>query len=215
MSRRIALPYLDPEILRPKTPPRPGEIPKQRAPKGPCIIHSKDYQVIDGDTIWVMGPPDDTGKRPMAFSIRFRTLDAAPKVRNTKIEKFFRTMGAPSAYTSGDAATRFLKEAAAGRPILYVPSPIDNNLNIRRDKHNRVLADVYISGTKGQDFEIANAKSVSHMMVERGYGAMNMKEKPAERRAEDALGMLLGHVTVDTTTTPPPKSIFEDDEPRA
>lgn len=178
------LPYLRPQQMDPV---------RKLVPNSPRILRPKDYVVIDGDTIWALAPPDENGKRPSGFEIRLRAVSLPEKVMNTRIERAFRALGAPSRFTSGDKATQFLKTETKGkgkadhRCLLIIPSVDPIRGTVRKDRFNRLLADVYISGSPGDTFELANAKSVDHIMIENGYAAMNPSEKPAPHRAIDAL----------------------------
>lgn len=176
----MRLPYLRSSSLDPTT---------QIAPLEPCVVRPYDYRVIDGDTIWVMAPPNPSndGKRDPGFSIRFRSVSAPEKSRKSAIETFFKKIGAESDYKLGDEATDFLRNKAKGRLLLIVPSVDQQDGSLRRDKYNRVLADVYLSGDTGKVFDVANAICVPDMMLEKGYASTNPGEEPARSRAKEAI----------------------------
>lgn len=177
------LPYMDAKLIRPG--PMNKDTPLHKGI--PMIIRPDDFATVDGDTISSLTSPNEEGKRSMGFSVRFRTINAAEKVRNTKIEQAYTAMGAPSGITRGDLAKDFLKRKMKDHAVMIIPAINPDTGDALRDKRGRIIGDVFISGTPGDSFDIANAVSVADMMIENGYATSNPREKRAESSAYNAL----------------------------
>lgn len=188
----MRIPYLRPEHMDPEN---------QLVPNTPRILRPMDYCVIDGDTIWALGERGEDGKRPCGFSIRLRTISLPERTRDTQIDKAMRKLGIDTDITTGDLAKMWLKTKLRGqkyseaRSILVIPSRDPITGGIRKDKYNRLIGDVYVSGKPGNAFEIANAESVEEIMIKQGHATLNTSEVRAEMNALRAVRNFSGLAT--------------------
>lgn len=179
----ISLPYMKAHKVRPGI--VNPEIPLIRGI--PMIIKPTDFAVVDGDTITSLTAPDENGTRQMGFSVRARSFDSPEKIKNTRSERAFAMMGAPSTPGRGDFARDFLKKRVAGRAVLIVPVIDSDTGEAKTEDHGRVLGDIYISGTPGDKFDIANAICLEDLMAKYNYATVNLQESRQPKRAYDAL----------------------------
>lgn len=145
--------------------------------QSPFFLAPDEYGVIDGDTLWVDTRLEDGGE--LKFKIRLSAIDTPEMPVARMTDDFLASMGIDVHEANpGMMATRMLREAMAGMPILVSPAPQQGR---PLDRHGRLLADVYFSGpsplpeqlspdTKG--FDTDGYQNVSRYMFARGLAQL-------------------------------------------
>ena len=165
-----APPYLRTDKLEPGTTLRP---------RTAFFLRPSDYKVVDGDTISILSPPGENGKREEIFSVRFPNINAPEKVYKREDDAILSQMGYKlNSGHPGTRATEEAKKALAGRALFIEPVTDRDGLNT--DRHGRLIGGVTVSGSVGRDFDCANAFDIERHMVRSGNAnLMRGKELPS------------------------------------
>lgn len=165
-------PYLPVSRLAPGMIQRPAE---------PFFLRPRDYRVVDGDTFMVLAPPAEPGaRREEAFRIRLYSVDTPEKPLRRGSEESLRCAGIdPHADSPGRQASLLVKALCKGR-ALYI-EPETNRNGQFTDRYGRLLANVCLSGSPGQDFDTEGAYTLGPALMRRGYASpMKGKEVPPD-----------------------------------
>lgn len=148
--------YLHPDFISPASKALPLE---------PFIVRPADFYVIDGDTIAVNATKtDDQGKRLRSFSIRLRSVEAPERSKKKEdvSDIILGKMGRRQrSYDPGSFSHSTASILLKGRCILVVPGK-----DRQRDDHDRLLGDVYVSGSGGKKFNVTDAFSLERVLLE-------------------------------------------------
>lgn len=164
-----APPYLKTDRLEPGTTLRP---------RTSFFLRPSDYRVTDGDTIAVLAPPGEDGRREQIFAIRVPNINAPEKVYKREDDEFLDKHG----YTlnsghPGTRATEAAKKCLAGR-ALYI-EPVTDKDGLNTDRHGRLIGGLTVSGSPGRSFDCTNAFDFERHMVTEGHAnLMRGKELP-------------------------------------
>ena len=133
------------------------------------------YYPHDGDSIHINGAPGKDGNPGMAYGIRVASVMAAEKpVLGVADKVMLRHQMTPRAGDPGLAAKKAIKGLCEKRAIMVVPKGLD--------RFGRLLANIYISGAPGKDFEPRGALSLEHEMTRRKLSNWNPNsEVPSPR----------------------------------
>lgn len=128
----------------------------------PFLLSDRDYRVVDGDTIAILGPESE-GRRSTIMRLRFRSIAAPEKRKNTSTHEdildraFGDDIPSPSSWHPGDRSRDVLKKVCSGYSLHIKTSG--------RDKYGRILCDITRSGVKSADFEVQGAQSLEILMI--------------------------------------------------
>lgn len=134
-------------------------------PDKPFFVRPADYKVVDGDTLRILAPMKD-GRRPEAFRIRFDSVNAGEKPVRTANDEALRMAGIdPHSGSEGAIAKRLMTELCKGRALFVAPvAQPDGDLC---DRHGRLLANVWVSGSPNRSFDPEGARSAENFLFER------------------------------------------------
>ena len=164
-----APPYLRTDRLEPGTTLRP---------RTAFFLRPSDYRVTDGDTISVLAPRGEDGKRQQIFAVRVPNVNAPEKVYKREDDAFLSEAGyAMNSGHPGSRATEAAKKCLAGR-ALYI-EPVTDKDGLNTDRHGRLIGGLTVSGSVGRDFDCTNAFDFERHMVREGHAnIMRGKELP-------------------------------------
>jgi|GEM_PF-5491979 len=148
-----------------------------------------DYLVIDGDTFAIMSYFDergefmparrDAGGQPLAhFRVRLPNVDTAELRMTTIYDAEKRALGIdPDAGSVGDVVKKEVQSMVRDRALFIHPQQgWDGTV---RDRYDRVLAHVVISGSKGNQFNPIGSRSLEIELLERNLAiVMEGREYP-------------------------------------
>lgn len=153
-------------------------------PRRSFCIKPKNYRVVDGDTIAVMGRDPEGKPLQNAFRIRFNAVNA-PEMPILTPEYYQLLKQGINIHFHNYGMTSFekLKELCHGRALYVCPGDGQNSYEL--DKNGRLLAEVCVSGGKGELFEPVGSASLQLLMLEAGcanlmHGATLPRPLPAE-----------------------------------
>lgn len=137
-------------------------------PRRPFIVKPGRYSVIDGDTFSIRFPRRDGFDGMVeAFRVRFCSVNAAEKPPRRQDDAQMRALGIDLyANDPGELATRKLRELCKGRALLFVFP--DNEEEFKHDRFRRVLAEVCVSGSPGEEFDLTGSSSLQYEMYRAG-----------------------------------------------
>ena len=126
------------------------------------------FYVIDGDTIAVKATHDregqacTEGRRPRAYSIRFRSIAAPERPKRRSTDRILTAAGIdPHWDSAGRKATGLLKTYLERRALLVQPTG-------SVDKHGRMLADMAVVPIRAGEPDVAAALSLERLMLQQG-----------------------------------------------
>ncbi|MBW3243553.1 thermonuclease family protein [Epibacterium sp. DP7N7-1] len=119
-------------------------------------------------------------RREEAFRIRLFSVNTPEKPLRRGSEESLRRAGVdPHADSPGRQASLLVKALCKDR-ALYIEPEANKNGNFT-DRYGRLLANVCLSGSRGQDFDTESAYTLGPALVRRGYASpMRGKEIPPD-----------------------------------
>lgn len=133
-------------------------------PRVPFLVGPKDYRIIDGDTLWILGRLTEERRilhgnmRPEAMRIRHRTIDAPERPRYNMNEAQLLKLGLDAHEANpGVVATKILRDMCRKKVIYIEPTGVD--------VYGRMLADIAVSGAPGPEFEMEGCFSTEREMI--------------------------------------------------
>lgn len=151
--------YLDPERLT----PRMG-----RLPGVPFLVRRQDWTIIDGDTLRIRTSSDAQGRRHEAFRVRLHGIDAPELRKPALFDPVLAVAGADFLKDGpGEVARDHFRRLCAGRAILVSPVH-DPYGRASRDHYGRLLANLCVSGARGDLFQLEGAFSAERALLDAG-----------------------------------------------
>lgn len=183
----MRIPFVDPRVL---VGPQSVE-DLLRNYSSPFCVSPRDYHVHDADTLFVRGPYDAERRRPTAFSLRLKSVNAPEKPR-TSLNSMIMSLSGMDAHWASDGAiaAREATDMAKGRSLLVLPRGIDM-ANAGQGRVNRILCDVYLSGDMNpKGFATEGCMSFEHELVRARLVAWRPgEEKPHPVLSADVIRM--------------------------
>lgn len=136
-------------------------------PDIPFFVSTRDYSIVDGDTIRIRTAPDAEGIRHEAFRIRLNAINTPELIKKAMFDRVLDIFGPDEKrYGPGEQARDKLREICSGKMILVDPVMEDDKPVT--DRYGRLLATICVSGSKGKQFDLVGAYSIEAAMVLHG-----------------------------------------------
>ena len=137
-------------------------------PSEPFFIQPRDYHVVDGDTIRILAPSVDGGRRKEAFRVRLYSVNTPEKPKHRGGEVALARAGINMHEDHhGAQSTKLVKSICEGRALFL--EPVVGEEGKITDKYGRLLANIAISGSVGENFDTEGAYALAPFLVRRGY----------------------------------------------
>jgi endonuclease YncB( thermonuclease family) len=137
-------------------------------PSEPFFIQPKDYRVVDGDTIRVLAPSVDGGRRKEAFRIRLYSVNTPEKPKRRGSEAALERIGINMHEDSPGLQAKALVQSVCQGRALFI-EPVKGDEDRITDKYGRLLAHIAISGSVGANFDTEGAYALAPFLVRRGF----------------------------------------------
>ena len=121
----------------------------------PFVVPPGKYFVSDADTLYLRGVGNLGDVPGTAYGLRMRSVMAPEKPALGLVDQVLKRHGMP--YSPGHPGVEARNQAVQrckGRAILVIPHG--------EDKYGRMLCDIYVSGRRGNDFDLSGAFSLEH-----------------------------------------------------